>query len=461
MSVQPEVRRAETGKELDRGTWADLDAVDFHFTTTGNGEAIAGPFYFGRAYDAPPAFSFSAALIAGSSGTAPHITVGVSEWLLDEQEMYVGANLWVKISENCFDPLAAIVGDGAIVSDDIESVLAKQGGGPEGDELPYFGRSRFDVQGGSAPDIHENYSSLYWPSQYPITFPEQIPFKTFALGDRVAPYRWVQFLLDNVARESEDASLVQRWRVTDDVSRSGQYSFFCDELIRFAPAPFVQISSTDLYPVDILGCRLRPELEQFDHLVRDQRRIWGWRCDPETEVNISFHRMHNWVHSNLGAWAALTWGLAFYGVNPGFETHSTTQAQPGEFGWLGGGRWNFFLDPASSSGEGLVANEWQYRELLDGFRLQTRDTNIALPGTMYVEIWFDVFQYLLEPVFHATQVPPFKTWVDDITIKLTPQSPQRQPEFNVTVKFGGRLLKNYVGVHPLRSYEHPDRVVLS
>ena len=66
---------------------------------TYHGEVVVGPFWFGRAFDLPPRFEVSAVidtdLDVGEAPFPQQITVGVFEWLQDEQEMYVGAMLWV------------------------------------------------------------------------------------------------------------------------------------------------------------------------------------------------------------------------------------------------------------------------------------------------------------------------------------------------------------------------------
>ncbi len=65
---------------------------------------MAGPFYFGRAFDAPPFFTFSATAAGGDQGAAPQLTIGVEEWIQDEQGMYVGAILWFKC-KLCWEPI--------------------------------------------------------------------------------------------------------------------------------------------------------------------------------------------------------------------------------------------------------------------------------------------------------------------------------------------------------------------
>jgi len=65
---------------------------------TYRGEALVGPFWFGRAFDLPPRFDVSAVIDTDVPGDDPawqQITVGVAEWLTDDQNMYVGAMLWI------------------------------------------------------------------------------------------------------------------------------------------------------------------------------------------------------------------------------------------------------------------------------------------------------------------------------------------------------------------------------
>jgi hypothetical protein len=52
--------------------------------------------------------------------------------------------------------------------------------------------------------------------------------------------------------------------------------------------------------------------------------------------------------------------------------------------------------------------------------------------------------------------------LDNITIDIIGPGANTLPtKFDVTLNFSGQLLKNYVGVHPLRSYEYPAKIVLS
>lgn len=433
MTIERHTRRAETAKELDRETWAELDLVGFQFVVTGDGEAVAGPFYFGRAFDAPPIFSYSAVLRGGSSEAAPQITIGVSEWIIDEQDMYVGCWLWLTFV-NCFAPGPS---HGVVLSDDFEKLLAVQGGGPEGDEIPYVAFSWF-----SGLKTAQSYSQLFWPSNYvwPSDHPSGFPVvASRELGGKLSPYRWVQMWggLENSFQNEP----IQRWRVSNSVFRSGTFSLYCDELVRPDPVvPLAASGSAILVPANILGCHTYGS-DYREHL-------WGWRSEPGASVKISGYRRHSWVDATTGGDAVLRAFVVFYGVD----------------GIVGIRAKDFVLNEP-----GLEANEWRYFEFSEdqvgGSGAQGAPllaAPVAPAGTRYVRIEFDVSQFWLWRDDNSTPLPPFETWIEDVQIEIVgPQVPFRQPEFDVAIKFQGRILKNYVGVHPLRSYEGPSKVVLS
>ena len=113
------VRRADELQRLEIDTWPDLDKIRFEFAVRGKGQGIIGPMIFGRAYDSPPFFSHSIVAEAFYQ-SGPQLTIGVADWIRDEQGHYVGANLWVRLdstwcntprrsSEACTEPL--ILGD--------------------------------------------------------------------------------------------------------------------------------------------------------------------------------------------------------------------------------------------------------------------------------------------------------------------------------------------------------------
>ncbi len=138
----PVVRSEPRRRELDRKQWAGLDKISFDIVALGDGEAYVGPFLFGRGYDAPPIFAYSmftesfgqfgvdgryeftinfeGIMFQGYSvvhqtpekaspptvtlsGVATFglvtITMGVADWITDDRNMYVGANLWIVAPE--------------------------------------------------------------------------------------------------------------------------------------------------------------------------------------------------------------------------------------------------------------------------------------------------------------------------------------------------------------------------
>jgi len=132
---------AVTKTRLDIGLWPELEKITYDFVVLGSGEADAGPFMFGWAFDAPPIFAYSTfslnfgivgdltryeielnfeglhlqgygnifdiparvfpdtVMLHDNAQDVPILTIGVAEWLLDERGMYVGANLWVVAPE--------------------------------------------------------------------------------------------------------------------------------------------------------------------------------------------------------------------------------------------------------------------------------------------------------------------------------------------------------------------------
>ncbi len=77
MTAPHTIRKDPLRRELDQDTWADLDRIEYRFQLVGNGGALAGPFMFGRAFDAPPHPTFSVVVDLDGEGlercTAPMI----------------------------------------------------------------------------------------------------------------------------------------------------------------------------------------------------------------------------------------------------------------------------------------------------------------------------------------------------------------------------------------------------
>jgi hypothetical protein len=111
----PEVRRNDTERRLSRETEAAYGALEYQQIVFCRGEHLTPePVKFGRAFDAPPFFTYSgivrqARVVSftqvGDDEDPPftgymisHLTIGVAEWVRDEQGMYIGAFLWYKLS---------------------------------------------------------------------------------------------------------------------------------------------------------------------------------------------------------------------------------------------------------------------------------------------------------------------------------------------------------------------------
>ncbi len=110
-----QVRTNRTATELSRETEAAYGALEYQQIVFCQGEHLTPePVKFGRAFDAPPFFTYSGIVRQprvvsftepGDSGDPPftgymisHLTIGVAEWIRDEQNMYIGAHLWYKMA---------------------------------------------------------------------------------------------------------------------------------------------------------------------------------------------------------------------------------------------------------------------------------------------------------------------------------------------------------------------------
>lgn len=105
------VRRVDHATDLDRATWADLEAVEFdQIVYCSGGHLTPEPIMFGTAFDGPPILTYSgnSLVFETAYGTLSPVTtidakrqsfltIGIAEWIIDAQDMYVGANLWYKI----------------------------------------------------------------------------------------------------------------------------------------------------------------------------------------------------------------------------------------------------------------------------------------------------------------------------------------------------------------------------
>lgn len=137
-------------QEFDREQWAGADRISYEVTVTGRGEAISGPYWFGRAFDLPPFYTFSAVAVNGNQGKPVQLTVGVAEWLQDEQDMYVGVMLWFAW-DACYEQLQT----GIVLEENFENILERQGGGPLGNEIIAYGSM-------NTPEIGAK--GFFWPS---------------------------------------------------------------------------------------------------------------------------------------------------------------------------------------------------------------------------------------------------------------------------------------------------------
>lgn len=95
-------------RAVDRESWPELDRVDFVTRVRGSCWAVFGPYWFGRAFEDPPVFTYGLVprLVAEEDlannnlddpFTTFAFTCGIERWLLDPKGVYLGANVWFAV----------------------------------------------------------------------------------------------------------------------------------------------------------------------------------------------------------------------------------------------------------------------------------------------------------------------------------------------------------------------------
>lgn len=267
------LREADTKERLDVALAPALDKITYEFLVEGTGEAIAGPFMFGRAFDSPPFFSFSAVAQGKSYGT-PELTVGVAEWVRDEQNMYVGANLWVRF-KRCFEPHL----EG---TDHFGGFANINGLGPEGDEVVF----RFQHGGTIGTLFVWNSTFLYQEVHDP-----QIPFGKTNFGDEVEdlhlnssifPYNYMQMGASGAASSSNFHKTA--WRVSAANPTTSKYHLRMTYPGELFP-PFSGHGLSNLFISSLLRCREVVSLESSTHATP------VWRINPGDKVTLDWTMM--------------------------------------------------------------------------------------------------------------------------------------------------------------------------
>lgn len=468
-SIQRGVSRQARRQELDREQWADLDRVHFSFIAEGFGEAYAGPYLFGRAFDTPPLFTYSSVC----DQSVP-ITVGVADWIQDDQGMYVGANLWLKNDGHCIDPI--VYGDNLLRDPGFELHDAYMPKGPNGEE--FVGEFGFATQQPTDATWYEGYYINYyndrdsWWEQFQIAWDniyrsrdprgrevlsENPPATTNRYADAPVP----AWLVDsNNGRNPPgpfpasypvlDIHILPRWFISDsepDVNSKKHARIIFPADANFNAAGL----ETDLYPIGFEMCRFTYEF-------------------PETNPPSSLNESLKASIKTKGFWSAK--------VRPGDTVTFTARvkaswdADPG----------NALVTPQLE----LTAYIWKEALFKTG-PIETESTYISALGTSYktYTLEFTIAEgperYLGLSILPYIDGPPGEFQVttctldvDNCTLSIEPgpgnaalghiRSPVFEvsdPNYEIGVRFEGQVLKGYAAIHHVEKKVAPEHVVLS
>lgn len=466
-SIHRNLRREERRSALDRNQWADLDRIDYALTAEGMGQAFSGPYLFGRAFDAPPYFTFS------SVSTLPHpITVGVAEWIQDEQGMYVGANLWYRNDGpgQCIEPL--VYGDNILRDPGFELHKGYMPLGPNGEE--FVGEFSF---GGQQP------TDLTWTEGY---FVRDYPDRPWVESGQIA---W-----DNIYRgRAEEARQPLSLHPPASSLRYGDapipaWVAFSNNGLQ--PPPLGFLPGTNAIPRWFISTD-EPDVGSTHHArVVYQMGIDSSYWDAGAQISLSpiglemcaFHK--DFPHKNLppfnetltkGYWSCKALGgdtLTFTvraKATPAVDGTDPTITMRMEVSVY------FWNTAGFATGE--ISTEVLDEAMSDSYKSHT--VQVTCPaGTEYVGI--EIFPYADRPPGHF--VGTTLTFdLDNCKLGLQPASgnatkatgyipplggaarglSSAKPWYDINVRFAGQILKSYAVVHPVEKQKAPTHVVLA
>ncbi len=402
--LYPHVRKAGTKTRLDIAQWPGLDKITYEFLVVGTGEAIAGPFMFGRAFDAPPFFTYSAVAQGSHQGT-PELTIGVSEWIVDEQGLWIGANLWIRFRV-CHEPhLRGTSTFGA----GFEEVLAKTGGGPEGDELP----RRFP-RGSTFGTI------FVWHSTINIELPSGDFIGGFgeevAIDNYMDPYHYTWTGPTGTDPSGGEHHLTAL-RISTANPNGGLYHVRTTAIADPLPAGFRQMST--LWTGAFLKCR-EGNKESSSH------NSPVWRINPGDKVTMDWDAMVSTLtgqSGNGGPWTLPDLFIANENLN---EV----------------ARFKAGLDP-----------EW---ELTTSY--QSYHAELVAPD----EAFYVIAIISTSADRHGPNIPEAYFDIDNLDVVISGTNESAiGPSIEVRLNFEGQTLKGYNNIHEIPPRSAPTKVVLS
>lgn len=476
--IYPEIRRASKHQELDRDQWADLNKLDYELTAEGNGEAYAGEFLFGRAFDLPPRFTFS------STSTLPQpITVGVADWIRDEQGMYVGANLWLKndqprgsgaVACDKVDPI--VYGDNILRDPGFEQHSSYMPKGPNGEE--FVGEHGFSTQQPGDPSWTEGYFTNYRPSRgwwdsdqiawdnlYRSRDPRgqqalslHPPATTLRYGDAPIP-AWTVFSNNGIVPPYNgwpgNLSILPRWHistVSPDIGSKyhARIIYECDGVQTFAGP-----GDTELFPISFEMCNFISDYEHTSHWFDEfkTKGMWSLRALPGDKITWSVRAKTNlavdpadvgvyatmsmyaeiWNSNSFGGPSIWTESLYEGGMSTSYKTHTLTFTMPDDHEYVGLAAYPY-VDRVTNDPNGLH------------FQVNT--------------FIFDVDNAVLKVEPGPGNEGKARGYLPPLKTASSSGPDGGNPWYDLNLRFEGQILKSYAVVHPVEKQNAPTHITL-
>lgn len=96
VNTYPGIRRATKKTEIDRNTWSEVTEKSYVTRVLDTGEYQTNAVYFDRGFETVPEISWTVSMIEDWAA-APSVEISALNWLLDDQDVYVGVVLQIRV----------------------------------------------------------------------------------------------------------------------------------------------------------------------------------------------------------------------------------------------------------------------------------------------------------------------------------------------------------------------------
>jgi hypothetical protein len=350
---------------------------------------------------------------------------------------------------------------GAVFKEDFEDWQTRPQvfGGPEGNEIVAWGR----VQGEAAP------AGYYWPSQRTETgssdyAPPILKTHQFRAGTSIndvlvrGPVEPYTFTGDYRSVWDTYPRLRTPWHISNANPKSGEWHMRCIQQPLLTVSDFSDVPVTFVRFATVIPCKTPADggvfpAEESRPYVRANPGMSVWvGCDAmvdneydQTQSQLIF--FCNFFNADLIHIGSGFGGWIYLNGQPSGAIGSLLQDTYSRYDR------HFYLEPNNGDPDPNTFIDWPGNPESSSF------SEFSNSEIFFIEITVSIGH---NPLDGNLPYPQKIIDIDNLTVDIIGAGGNNLPtKFDVTLNFSGQLLKGYAAVHPLRSYEHPAKVILS